>query len=176
MIRRFSGEKGQIKITLELKDELSKTQGWEFDFENIISWFRDILIILDKKHTKGKKMSYESRQGDGRNKGRKGMKKSELNEQIALYFGFDRSEKKEYVPAVSGFKGEQFYQHQWMYPDKKVDGKDWCLRQGCVPCYSIPDFVGILEGFLDCLSLSGFSGGPSEYFDYFNQIKKTKEK
>lgn len=49
-----------------------------------------------------------------------------------------RIEQNEAIAKVLGFKMVDTY-GQWIYPDK------WRHLQACVPQYSVPDFVGILE-------------------------------
>ena len=76
------------------------------------------------------------------------MDKTELNEQIALFFGFKKSDEKPYL--INGHA-------QWSYPH------EWYLSQGGIPNLDIPDFIEILEDYLKLLKKHKY-GGPREYF------------
>lgn len=81
------------------------------------------------------------------------MTKRELNAEIALYFGFRRSE------------GDKFLVNelpQWTYPD------NWYLSQGEVPNIKVPDFLKILEDYLKLMKKHEY-GGPREYFSLFDK-------
>lgn len=59
--------------------------------------------------------------------------RAELNAEIALYFGFERSDGKRFL--IDGLP-------QWKYPD------EWYLSQGGLPNTAVPDFLQILEDYL----------------------------
>ena len=78
------------------------------------------------------------------------MDKEKVNEIMALYFGFKKSEGKEYL--VNGLP-------QWTFP------RNFPLRQCVNPNTSIPDFVGILEDYIRLMEKHGATSGyPREYF------------
>lgn len=77
------------------------------------------------------------------------MKKSKVNATIAKYFGFEESKGKKYK--LHG-------KNQWTYP------QDFPLHQGGMPNTSIPDFVQILEDYLELVKKHDY-GCPRERFE-----------
>ena len=69
----------------------------------------------------------------------------EINEQIALHFGFKKSDGREYL--VNGVHP------QWTYP------RDFYLSQGGDPNIDLPDFLKILDEYLKLVKKHE-NGGP----------------
>lgn len=82
--------------------------------------------------------------------------KAEMNEEIAKYFGFEKSDK---VWDAPGYFEDGM--PEWTYPE------NWYLSQGGTPNFSIPDFVTILEDYLKLMKEHG-AFGKREYFEMFN--------
>ncbi len=76
------------------------------------------------------------------------MTKEELNAAIATHFGFQQSNEDKYL--ING-------RPQWRYPN------DWYLSQGGTPNIDVPDFLRLMEDYLELLKKHEF-GGPMEYF------------
>ena len=76
------------------------------------------------------------------------MTRAEINSEIALHFGFKRSDGSQYL--VNGMP-------QWTFPN------NWYLRSGGHPNLDVPDFIQIIEDYLALHKKHEF-GPPMEYF------------
>jgi hypothetical protein len=87
-------------------------------------------------------------------------KKEKLNSEIAKYYGFKKDKKKWKAPSYIYESGE----YQWSYPD------DFYMAQGGVPNFAIPDFLTILEDYMELLKKHG-GFGEREYFGIYDKGK-----